>query len=279
MQQNLFSVRMRAARGGSHENGGTHISGAEKIVPEEKIPATLESLYFRAQKHELGRPDFINIAIERLAAQYIQEVTALPVYTVRCRDYLEGRKLAKKILTLTGIKIQIIKEGFHHLIHGGTGSGKNMRGAILMDYSTGCRAEPDQDRGIRASRMDYRPEAAQDLSVVLDKFGLNNDHVREALCLATKVANVPGIVAELCWSDDPGYTAGYVAAANLGYVRFPYLKEKGSRRGGRIFFIDPNLAKPEEIIKTLEQKPYIISKLGPVYGEMTFEEFKRSIVK
>ena len=28
----LYSVRMRASQGGPHENGGHHISGAERIV-------------------------------------------------------------------------------------------------------------------------------------------------------------------------------------------------------------------------------------------------------
>lgn len=28
----LYSVRMRAAEGGSHEQGGKHISGAEKLI-------------------------------------------------------------------------------------------------------------------------------------------------------------------------------------------------------------------------------------------------------
>ncbi len=29
--QNLYSIRMRAAQGGAHEDGGRHISGAEDI--------------------------------------------------------------------------------------------------------------------------------------------------------------------------------------------------------------------------------------------------------
>ncbi len=277
MSQELYSIRMRAAQGGPHESGGRHISGAERIVLEEKIPVTLEKLFLRALKHGLGRPDFINIIIEFISPEKIQKVTSLPVYTIRCRDYLEGRKLARKVLELAGIERRLIERGFNYLLEGCFDCGTNMRGAILMDVNTGCRLEPDPNRGIRASRMDYAPNLEEILSRELEKLGLNNDHVREALCLATKVAHVPGIVAELCWSDDPGYTAGYVASANLGYVRFNYLKEKDSRRGGRIFFIDPTMGKPEEIIKILEQKPCIISKLGPIYSEMTFDEFRKRL--
>lgn len=277
MQQDLYSIRMRAAQGGPHENGGRHISGAERIIPEEKIPGTLEKLFFRAWKHKLSRPDFINISIELISLKNIQKVTSLPVYTIRCRDYLEGRKLARKVLELAGIERRLIERGFNYLLEGCSGRDTNMRGAILMDVKTGCRLEPDPNRGIRASRMDYDPSLEEILSQKLQKFGLNNVHVREALCLATKVAHVPGIVAELCWSDDPGYTAGYVASKNLGYIRFNHLKEKDSHRGGRIFFIDPTMGNPEEIIKILEQKPYIISKLGPIYSEMTFDEFRKRL--
>lgn len=32
----LYSVKMRSAQGGPHEQGGRHISGAERILSEEK---------------------------------------------------------------------------------------------------------------------------------------------------------------------------------------------------------------------------------------------------
>ena len=35
--------------------------------------------------------------------------------------------------------------------------------------------------------------------------------MREALVLASKVQSAEGIVGELCWSDDPDDTIGYVA--------------------------------------------------------------------
>lgn len=48
----------------------------------------------------------------------------------------------------------------------------------------------------------------------LQKKGFLGDHVREALVLASKGrASAVGVVAELCWSDDPEYVTGY---AQLG---------------------------------------------------------------
>jgi 6-carboxyhexanoate--CoA ligase len=264
---------MRAALGGPHETGGRHISGAERIVSGERIPDTLQELYGRAREHELGCPDYINLCIELVPAKEIRTVTSLPVYTIKAGDYLEGRKLAGKVLELAEIQPGVVKQGFQYLLQGPSSSGSNMRGAILIDVETGHRLDPDQDRGVRASRMDYDPGAAKILSEKLEQFGLNNSHVREALCLATKVACIPGIAAELCWSDDPGYTAGYVASASTGYVRFNYLKEKGSCRGGRVFFFDPCRGAGEEAMRKLKLEPYIITEVGPINGEMTFDQF------
>ncbi len=57
----LYSVRMRAARGGPHEKGGHHISGAERIVKLEEVGAMVQSLADRALHHSKGTADFINI--------------------------------------------------------------------------------------------------------------------------------------------------------------------------------------------------------------------------
>ena len=114
-----------------------------------------------------------------------------------------------------------------------------MRGAILMDMQ-GNRLEPDKERGIRATRIDITEDASLELANSLSGKGLSSYYtqVKEALVLATKVASVKGTIAELCWSDDPCYTAGYVASNDLGYVRIPHLKNAGEHRGGRVFFVD-----------------------------------------
>ena len=83
----------------------------------------------------------------------------------------------------------------------------------------------------------------------LAAIGLTHFRTREALALATKVAHAPGIIAELCWSDDPDYTAGYVASPRIGYVRFPVLKLPDDPRGGRVFFVDRNTLDIEAFIK------------------------------
>ena len=48
-----YSVRMRAAQGGSHENGGRHISGAERLIPRELLLEVLLVEDARGRGHPL----------------------------------------------------------------------------------------------------------------------------------------------------------------------------------------------------------------------------------
>ncbi|CAM5620838.1 6-carboxyhexanoate--CoA ligase [Lysinibacillus sphaericus] len=74
----------------------------------------------------------------------------------------------------------------------------------------------------------------------------------KALALATKVANSPYTIAELCWSDDPEYVTGYVSNHEIGYVRITPLKREGCESGGRIFFVSDEVEL--RIIYTLFRK-------------------------
>jgi 6-carboxyhexanoate--CoA ligase len=137
-----------------------------------------------------------------------------------------------------------------------------MRGAIIMDAQSGERLEPDQERGIRASRFDWSEDASERIKRNLETAGLAHHRTREALALATKVAHAPGMVAELCWSDDPDYTAGYAASTGLGYVRFPCLKQSGDPKGGRVFFVNREIVNMDALISYLETDAVLITEIG-----------------
>ena len=124
-----------------------------------------------------------------------------------------------------------------------------MRGAMLYDIATGERLEPDHDRGVRATYMDALHSSEVD--------GCKN-HFNEAIVLATKVANAPGMVAEFCVSDDPNYVTGYVASKELGYVRIMKMKKMGDENGGRIFLFDSRKASAEECIEYLQKKKVLV---------------------
>ena len=137
-----------------------------------------------------------------------------------------------------------------------------MRGSIIMDARSGERLEPDQERGVRASRFDYADHASTLVDERLTALGLTHYRTREALALATKVVHAPGVVAELCWSDDPDYTAGYVASLQRGMFAFPYLKKMGDQKGGRVIFVDPAKLVLDALIEYLQGEPVIINDVG-----------------
>ena len=160
----------------------------------------------------------------------------------------------------------MIENAVNLLKSGPAPGGNNMRGAIIMDYLTGKRIEPDLRRGVRVSKIDYSNEARQLIKKELQRHDIFHERVIDAAAIATKVCSRNETIAELCWSDNPEYTTGYVASEKHGYVRITNMKEKGSTKGGRIFFVNTAGLLLEEYIMFLEKQPVIINKIGQVYA-------------
>ena len=279
-EYSLYCVRMRASKGSPHELGGTHVSGAERIIRADKILEVANLMMVRAMTHENGPPGFVNINIELLSKSIgtIKKTSALPVTTVNIENQEDARDFLLKLLELIGVSAEAANKATPLLTKGTAPDGGNMRGAVIMDVITGERLEPDQYRGVRVSRMDMVEEAEEEFNEKLREQNLdhNNVRIREALVLATKVVRAKGTVAELSWSDDPGYTTGYVASEKLGYVRIPHIKPKGSEKGGRIFFVE-NI-NVEEYIKELEEQPMLVTRITEVNPTVNRDEYLRSII-
>ena len=243
----LYSVRMRAAQGGPHEKGGHHISGAERIVKLEEVGAMAQSLADRALHHSKGTADFINITVDVIPANEITYVDCLQVEEHRANTIAEAHQLAIELLQGTHITEVAIQNAMTLLKE----LDSSMRGAMLVDATTGKRIDVG-NRGVRVSHMDS-----------FDSKSLGeNEHMREALVLASKVQSADGIVGELCWSDDPDYTVGYVACNGI-YHRIPKMKELGSHIGGRVFFVRSDIDK-ESIIEYLEKAPVLVQRRNNV---------------
>jgi len=219
-----------------------HISGAERIVGRDSVEAVCSAMVRRAMNHSKGDPDFINVKIEKVHESDIQILKALPVTRVDVETWQEGLEKAFGVVGDAAVGIreklpELLRETFP------------MRGAMLYDIATGERLEPDHERGVRATYMDALHSSEVD--------GCKN-HFNEAIVLATKVANAPGMVAEFCVSDDPNYVTGYVASKELGYVRIMKMKEMGDENGGRIFLFDSRKASAEECIEYLQKKKVLV---------------------
>lgn len=246
----LFSIRMRAAQGCAHEAGGRHISGAESLLPESELKTAAAAMIERALVHSRGKADFLQLTIESIAPQAIRHAELLSIYEQSTDGVAAGRELALKALMRLGVTLPAAVRGMALL----EALPDSMRGAMIVCAETGARLDDTIARGVRVSRIGSADPTA--LEQWLASYGLGGDHLREALLLASKVAAGDGIIAELCWSDDPEYTTGYVAGA-AGYVRLPQLKEAGSGIGGRVFFVRPD-ADLAELRRYLETTAVLV---------------------
>lgn len=237
-----YSIKMRSSKNINGKN--YHISGAERIVDKTILYKTVENLEKRALFHDKGSADLINIKIEKVQEEEILHIKALPTKTVEVENFKEGLKYIEDFLKRKNIKnekeiVNLLKET------------SDMRGAILLDINNFNRLEKDENKGIRVTYMDYENSFSDDMSEM-------KNHYHEALALATKVVNAPGIVAELCISDDPQYVIGYVATKEDGYIRITKIKEKGSKKGARIFLYNGTNKSLDKTIEYLTEKKVLI---------------------
>ena len=252
-----YSIRMRSAKSGGH------VSGAEGIYEKHDISAIVKEYTERALIHDKGVADEIRITIEELREKP-KKISSLPLYTLNTKNAGAAKKAAREILTSVGITERAVEEAFTSLDVGIT-----MRGAMLMNIE-GVRLEPDLLRGVRVTRMGITKKAAADLARKLGRLGLNNSTIKEALILASKVHKYRMVLGELCISDDPNYTTGYIATRTHGYIRLPRIKKRGVPFGGRAFFITGGEVK--DLIKYLQITPVVISNIKPCEGVVTLKE-------
>lgn len=260
-----YSLRMRLLR------EGIHISGAEKIISDATLQTGLMALFKRSMDHSLGTPDEIHFKIEEIKDD-ILFAESLPVSTILAEGVENSRKNAVQLLKLIGISERVIMKTVDDISMGPSPDRNNMRGAMIIDIETGERLEPDPYRGIRVSRMDFGEGAEEAVEIEMKRIGAEGSRVKDALALATKVA-MAGTLAELCWSDNPDYTTGYIASKRFGYVRFLTMKKEGDRRGGRAFFVSGSKIDMKGYIDYLKKRPVLITEITPGFKPCKWEEF------
>ena len=245
----IYSLKMRASKHtGSIQE---HVSGAEKILPQQELPQQMEALLSRALHHAKGKADFINLKIEAISSESLKYIEALPVSTHEAANPAEGRQFMCQIMTELGLppdKCQKILDLFQATY--------GMRGAMLLDVDTLERLEPDQQRGIRATYMDSIAPKGETKAICDGK-----NHFQEALVLASKVLSAPNIIGELCMSDDPDYITGYIATREKGYIRITQLKEMGCPDGGRIFLYRGPKSQVEDCIQYLQEQRVLVKNV------------------
>ncbi|MDA8100045.1 MAG: hypothetical protein M0042_10495 [Nitrospiraceae bacterium] len=261
----LYSIRMRAA------SGERHLSGAERIVHASELQSAAGQLIDRALGKGIA-PERIVVTIDRLDPAGLRTLSSLDLLAIETDSVPSSRQLARSLLERAGVSSAAMDAAISALDAGPAPDGGNMRGAMIIDAATGLRLEQDQARGIRASRVDWTKDALKAVEGELAAIGLTHIRTREALALASKISRAPGLLAELCWSDDPDYTTGYVAWAALGYLRLPHLKAPGIAKGGRAWFVDRALFDHEAFRAFLEDVPVLLEHPGVFRRISSFED-------
>ncbi len=228
-----YNIRMRAAQGGPHENGGRHISGAERILSKDELVSSAGELVSRALHHNKGEADFIRITIDAISPDTIHRIPCLHIAGTYNATPQEAHETAIRLLGAHGVSERAVRKALQALLNRTT----TMRGAMIVDCETGERLDTLGDRGIRVSHMGF--EDPSEAAMTLAAAGFTGDHINEALVLASKVLAAPGVVGELCISDDPDYVTGYISYGHT-YHRLTPTKELGNPFGGRLFFVEPN---------------------------------------
>ncbi|MDR2341299.1 MAG: 6-carboxyhexanoate--CoA ligase [Puniceicoccales bacterium] len=237
---NWFSVRMRATDGDMHEDGGTHISGCERLIMEELVPFVLTKMWMRAKSHERGNASMINIRIDTVDSASIRRIPPLRIESAVYATVDEARRASCALLQKNGISETAARKAIESI----SSLSRSMRGAIVMDAFTGERLDWFGERGVRVSHMDCEDEKEFTkflFAATLNFFGEMDapraiTKFHEAIILASKAASAPGYVSELCWSDDINYPTGYVASGEV-YCRITPMKELGNPVGGRVLFV------------------------------------------
>ncbi|MDK8758901.1 6-carboxyhexanoate--CoA ligase [Corynebacterium sp. MSK151] len=229
-----YSIRMRSSA------DGCHISGAERLAPAVELPQLASAMTSRALHHDKGRADTIHITVDKVEESTIGTVSALTPFLESNPSPEDARNLIAQRLHAAGIQAADIAVEMAYSLTG-------LRGAALIDASSGERLDPNPARGVRVSTFDAISHPSKDCT---------KDHFHEALILASKVHSAPGIVAEICLSDDPFYTRGYLALDGI-FHRIPNIKDHGSTLGTRIFIVEPGTDIPE-LIDYLENAPVYV---------------------
>ncbi|GAB6183531.1 6-carboxyhexanoate--CoA ligase [Thermodesulfovibrio hydrogeniphilus] len=244
----MWSVRMRASKN-EHEKE-KHISGAEGIYDFSELNKAINQYLKRAFEHSRGQPDKIVLTVEKIE-QPVKKIPALPIKTIFCNTKDEAMEFVRLKLKELGVSENAIDLAFEVI------KNQEMRGATMIDSLTGKRLEPDIKRGVRVSRIHMDKNKRLIVLRQIKKLTPQPQRVVEALTIASKVSSRNDIVAELCISDNPDYTTGYLASRDLGYLRITNIKNRGDEYGGRAFFIKMpcNIA---DLIYFLEKTPVIV---------------------
>ena len=214
------------------------------------IMRTVSELEHRAWTHSNGRPDDVVVSVHRVDEGEITHIPALTRETRHTQTVDDAHRTITEILRDAGIPAA------EHALNALTRI-RGMRGEMLLDADTGARRDTKDIRGVRVTALDNDMSTGADAAEEMSSSAAAKPYYCEALTLASKVQYHPAVCAELCISDDPDYTTGYVSTPGR-YVRIENIKTSGSPQGGRVFLVRGTDDEIADCIDYLENTAVIV---------------------
>ncbi|ARJ50796.1 6-carboxyhexanoate--CoA ligase [Staphylococcus lutrae] len=228
----MYSVKMRA----NQEN--VHISGAETICHEHEIPKVLREFFDKGFQHDNGAVDFLNLKVEKITTS-LYPLEALPI--------IEETSPSLTTLCLEqGISEEALNKGLSYIF-----DDTRYTGAVILSAQSGERLDCSGTKGIRVTHFCFEDRSDKPLT---------HSRIQDALTIATCVNAFEHVKGELCVSDDLYYTTGYFASAQ-GYHRIQKMKPSGTRDGGRVIFVDSDIAM-NDYLAFLQQQPKQVIRIS-----------------
>ncbi|MHB1285636.1 MAG: 6-carboxyhexanoate--CoA ligase [Leptospirales bacterium] len=274
----LYSLRMRAF------NGQKHLSGGEDIVDNVALKTRLLELLDQglepSSKQLIDPPHSINIRIDPVHTKDIKTISLLPVYCLKTKRLEETWFFLKKAFEgmgeVFGISGTLGYQQAEKLL-----SDKNdaTTGASLLLPNAESRI-PNGD-GIRITHFGINPSLKDELTQesAIHALGSGRRFI-EALQISSKILSHEKTAFELCLSDNPEYTTGYLSVRGVGYIRLPFVKPPGLRAGGRIIgvlntFIESDML---EMVGYLTESPVLFTSRNPLYPPEDLEDILKRVL-
>lgn len=263
----LYNVRMRASV------NGKHCSGGEEILSEKDLTEGVVRLFkrgFESPAHHHRKDVSISIRVEGVTPEKLQKSALLPVRQLDSDDHETTQSFIRSLLHLSLRQFSVDHEKSIQNILDCIDSflkadATPLWGAIILAPSG--EKVPVPDDGVRTTHIGIENQTWNDLLTSARSHGISGRRFPEALMLASKVIAQPHVHLELCISDDPTYTTGYIAGKNIGYIRLPHIKRSGVTGGGRIYLLDKSPDKEElaGLITGLKERAFLFERIAPIF--------------
>lgn len=274
----LYSVRMRASINDHHLSGGEDLVSRDVLC--ERVLALLEQGLTSSKNSESLAPS-INIRIDPVPESDIVPSVLLPVYCLESGSHEDTLSFLRMTLESGVPRLSVPgKMLFGCFLEILGGSGQGLSGATFV-LPSGKRIIPEK-KGVRVSHFGIVPHLRQSLlkESATHPAGSGRRFI-EALQIASKIMSHPVPEIEVCVSDNPEYTTGYIALKGFGYIRLPHIKPEGQAWGGRLIGLSSEIPPDlqSELSVYLSRAPVLFVDRSPLFpsenAAALFERLKK----